>query len=58
MEIIKDGIIFVLLGLILLLNSKFWKHNLKEEFMAGLKLKGFIGGIALIIIGVLIIIKG
>lgn len=51
------GVIFILIGLVLLWDAKFWKHNFREEVMAGVKLKGFIGGIALIIIGILIIIK-
>lgn len=51
------GIIFILIGLILLWDAKFWRHNFKEEVMVGVKLKGFIGGIGLIIIGILITIK-
>lgn len=51
------GVIFILVGLVLLWDAKFWKHNFKEEVVAGIKLEGFIIGIALIIIGILIIIK-
>ena len=51
------GIIFIVIGVVLLWDAKFWKHSFKEEVMAGVKLEGFIGGIGLIIIGILIMLR-